>query len=369
MTSLNRRDRFKAKKTQKRIWNFVITAIAAAAFFFFLKDFAVKSETTKINPSDTHYRENNPTNDHTPDNSTTDTPPPEQHPEERLLLKNKADHTITLQLADKTVMQSFAVDDVHQQIYVSQVESGRAPEEAESFVITRCTMDGKMLDSMTLKYGGHGTNIGVEVDGDSVYVWSSYNKIAEDGTVTGHDLVRFKYKAGAVYNPSSHALKNFSKLIDPSASIQIAAAVDPINKTLAVRQRSGTKTSVDVYSLTDVLSGGDTKLSTTIVPKNLYYLQGFSLDGDYLYWRTGDTDETRFKDFVTVFNTITGGVVYQKHMTAGIDGLVNESNFREPEGIFLYTKPDTGEKSLFVGVVTGGNGERFNRIHAFSIGE
>jgi hypothetical protein len=48
---------------------------------------------------------------------------------------------------------------------------------------------------------------------------------------------------------------------------------------------------------------------------------------------------------------------------------VNESNFREPEGIFLYTNPDTGEKSLFAGVVTGWNGERFNRIDSFSIGE
>jgi hypothetical protein len=359
MTTLNRRDRFKTRKTRKRIWNFIITAIVISAFCFFLKDFAAKSETTKINPLDTHNNETYP----------SDSPPPELHPEERFSLKNKADRTITLQLADKTVMQSFAVDDVHQQIYVSQVASGRAPEEAESFVITRCTMDGKMLDSMTLKYGGHGTNIGVEVDGGSVYIWSSYNQLAEDGTVTGHDLVRFKYKAGAVYYPDSRALKNFSQLIDPSASIQIAAAVDPINKTLAVRQRSGTTTTVDVYSLTDVLKGGDTKLSTINVPKNLYYLQGFSLDGDYLYWRTGDTDETRFKDFVTVFNVVTGEMVYQKHMTAGIDGLVNESNFREPEGIFLYTNPDTGEKSLFAGVVTGWNGERFNRIDSFSIGE
>ncbi|WP_052353775.1 phage baseplate protein [Neobacillus jeddahensis] len=326
MTSLSRFDT-KLKKKKGRNWLYIFELIILlGAFFYFSHDFGDST-----------------------DSSTA---------------KKKKDNLFAkLELADHTVMQSFAIDETNKNIYVAQAKSSTTQNVAESYVITRCTLDGRMLDKMTLKYGGHGTNIGVEVNSKGVYIWSSYDQVNKKGVSKGHDLVRFKYKAGATYTPSSSDLKRYSKLINTSSSVQVATTIDNANRRLAVRQRQGDKTKIDIYNLDDVLKGDNHKLHTLSISKELYYLQGFSLENNYLYWRTGDTNEERYKDYVSIFNISTGKLMTQIHETVGIDTMKHESNFREPEGVFLYTNPDTGKKSLLVGVVTGASGKRFYRIY------
>ncbi len=69
-------------------------------------------------------------------------------------------HT-NLNLADKTVLQCFVIDELTGDIYATQVASGNK-DKSESFTITRMNQNGVMLDSMTLIHGGHGTTIGLE---------------------------------------------------------------------------------------------------------------------------------------------------------------------------------------------------------------
>ncbi|MFP7299097.1 hypothetical protein [Neobacillus niacini] len=270
-----------------------------------------------------------------------------------------------LQVSEKTVMQSFAIDEINRHIYISQVKGGQDNKGAESFVITKTTMDGIMIDSMTLTYGGHGTSIGVEVTDGIVYIWSSYDKVDKKGTMIGHDLVRFKYIGGATYTPSSPSLERYSDLINTDPKVQIAPSIDNKNGKIAVRQRVGKKQKVDVYNIEDVLNNRNRKLYSFDVPTDLSYLQGLSLDGKFIYWRTGDTNGKKFKDLVTVFDITTGNIVLKEQITSGMDLAPYESNFREPEGVFMYTNPNTGEKSLYIGVVTGAPGKRINRLYVY----
>lgn len=331
--TLNRQEVIKKKKKKKIIWNLIKTAIVVFAVFFYIKDLSAVNNTT-----------------------------------DPYTFKN-GELKANIQLVDKTVMQSFAVDEENQYIYVSQVKSGQPKNSAESFVITRCSMDGKMLDSMTLKYGGHGTNIGVEVQNNSVYIWSSYDRVNQEGQTVGFDLVRFEYKAGATYTPSSPELEKYSNLINGKSTVQIATAIDNKNRRLAVRQRDSFHKEqwVDIYNLDDVTKYDARKLHTIHIPENILYLQGLSLAGNYLYWRTGDTNGKKFQDYVTIFDISTGKILKSKHVSVDESDILNKITYREPEGIFMYTDPKTAIQTLLVGVVTKEEGKNYfkNKVYTY----
>jgi hypothetical protein len=339
MSILQRREVIKKKKKRKIISSLIKLGITVLAVSFYMNDLS--------------------TDDYTFDHNS--------------FLDDEGNLKAILQLADKTVMQSFAIDEENHEIYVSQVKSGQPKNVAESYVITRSTMDGQMLDSMTLQYGGHGTNIGVEVYNDEVYIWSSYERVNRNGAATGRDLVRFKYRANVTYTPQSPEIENYSYLIDTQSSMQISPAIDNKNRKIAVRQRDGIKKTqwVNVYNLDEVLSHKNPIANTIIIPEYLLMLQGLSLDGDYLYWRTGDSNERKFKDLVSVFDVNSGDLVAQKQVTSGWNSNSDKRFYREPEGIFLYTHAKTGEKQLYVGVVTGKSGEGIysNSIYTFKLQE
>ncbi|MED1468591.1 hypothetical protein [Bacillus salipaludis] len=275
----------------------------------------------------------------------------------------------SMNTADTTVMQSFAVDEIHKQIFVSQVKSGHTGNVAESYIITRCSMDGQMLDSMTLTFGGHGTSIGVEINKNKIYIWSSFDKVNINGVTTGHDLVRFQYKADENLTPFSPNLQNYSDLINPSSSMLITPTIDNKNRKLAVSQRDRYKHKqwVDIYNIDDILKHKPRKTNKIDIPESLLLLQGLSLDGNYLYWRTGDENEINYKDLVTVFDINTGRIIVQRRVALGWDISPYETIYREPEGIYMYTNSDTGKKMLFVGVVTGvrGKDNYRNRIYVY----
>ncbi|UQZ52596.1 teichoic acid biosynthesis protein [Bacillus subtilis] len=270
-------------------------------------------------------------------------------------------HT-NLNLADKTVLQCFVIDELTGDIYATQVASGNQ-DKSESFTITRMNQNGVMLDSMTLIHGGHGTTIGLERENGKVYIWSNYNVVDSNGNTVGNDLVRFPYTAGATLNGGSGGIKRYNKFND----YYTIPVIDRENGFIAFRIRLQDDNSlVELRKLSDVKNGVNKVLGKVIIPSDLFYLQGFTIDGYDLYWYTGDTNNKTYPCEITQFSFKDGSL--KKRISCnfgyGLDGKY-EDGFREPESIFLYKDPKTGKKSLFAGVATGAVGKRLAKVYAY----
>ncbi|MBL4966669.1 teichoic acid biosynthesis protein [Bacillus halotolerans] len=266
-----------------------------------------------------------------------------------------------LRVADKTVLQSFNFDEKNHQIYTTQVATGMGGGSPQSFRITRLSFEGLQLDSMLLKHGGHGTNIGIENRNGTIYIWSLYDRPNETDK---SDLVCFPYKAGATLDENSKELQRFSNL---PLNHRVTPALDMKNRQLALRQYDtvNNKQWVTVFNLDDAIANKNNPLYTINIPEELHYLQGFFLDDGYLYWYTGDTNSKTYPNLITVFDT-SGKILLQKEITIGSDlSYRYENNFREPEGICMYTNPETGAKSLMVAITSGKEGSRISRIYAY----
>lgn len=72
--------------------------------------------------------------------------------------------------------QCIGVDPATGEIYTVQ-------DDRESSIVCRLTPDGKLLDWQTLLGAPHLVQVGVERDGDGVYIWGSWMKPASDGPV------------------------------------------------------------------------------------------------------------------------------------------------------------------------------------------
>ncbi|MEC3651419.1 teichoic acid biosynthesis protein [Bacillus subtilis] len=270
-------------------------------------------------------------------------------------------HT-NLNLADKTVLQCFVIDELTGDIYATQVASGNQ-DKSESFTITRMNQNGVMLDSMTLIHGGHGTTIGLERENGKMYIWSNYNVVDSNGNTVGNDLVRFPYTAGATLNGGSGGIKRYNKFND----YYTIPVIDRENGFIAFRIRLEDDNSlVELRKLNDVKNGVNKVLGKVIIPNDLFYLQGFTIDGYDLYWYTGDTNNKTYPCEITQFSFKDGSL--KKRISCnfgyGPDGKY-EDGFREPESIFLYKDPKTGKKSLFAGVATGAVGKRLAKVYAY----
>lgn len=270
-------------------------------------------------------------------------------------------HT-NLNLADKTVLQCFVIDELTGDIYATQVASGNQ-DKSESFTITRMNQNGVMLDSMTLIHGGHGTTIGLERENGKMYIWSNYNVVDSNGNTVGNDLVRFPYTAGATLNGGSGGIKRYNKFND----YYTIPVIDRENGFIAFRIRLKDDNSlVELRKLSDVKNGVNKVLGKVTIPNDLFYLQGFTIDGYDLYWYTGDTNNKTYPCELALFSFKDGSL--KKRISCdfghGPDGKY-EDDFREPESIFLYKDPTTGKKSLFAGVATGAVGKRLAKAYAF----
>ncbi|MCR1833050.1 teichoic acid biosynthesis protein [Oceanobacillus caeni] len=267
----------------------------------------------------------------------------------------------TLKLSDATIMQNFVVNEKTREIYTTQVTASPEGHTSHSFRINRLTIDGRLIDYMTLIHGGHGVGFGIEnIDGE-VYIWSDYDIVDASGNTTGHDLVRFKYVGGTTYNENSPEIARYENF----SATNTTPAVDEKNGFIAFRVGSGSNQVIELRNLEDIKTGVDLVLASLSIPSDLTYLQGFCIDGYDLYWYTGDS-EGLYPNEITLFDLQTGTI--KKRITAdygyGINGTY-EGSFREPEGIYLYTDSNTGAKSLFVGVATGEIGRRNNMVYAY----
>lgn len=96
-------------------------------------------------------------------------------------------------LATGNVLQS-----VERKVTTGHVFATQKTDESngvETTVITRLNLSGTKLDSMTLRYAGHGTSIDVELINGVEYIWLTWKRTSASAADT-NDIVRFPYKPG-----------------------------------------------------------------------------------------------------------------------------------------------------------------------------
>lgn len=267
----------------------------------------------------------------------------------------------TLQLAGATVLQSIFVDDVTGEIYASQSHSNPAGK-AESFRISRMDRNGNLLDSMILTYGGHGTTFGIEHVNGAIRIWTNYCETDANGVVTGYCVARLPYRANETVTIDDPNLVKYSSW----GLGYIVPTTDERNDYVAYRYTENNVQKIQRRKISEVKAGINKTYGIISIPAELDYMQGFCIDGDDLYWRTGDTNNATTQDYIVRFSFVDG-LEKQRipcSFGAGPDGTFEE-NFREPEGIHIYKDPISGKKSLLAGVVTGGQSRRIAKVYGF----
>lgn len=270
-----------------------------------------------------------------------------------------------LQMASPTVLQAIVIDPLTDEIYASQSYSNPAGK-AESYRISRMDRNGNLLDSMILEYGGHGTTFGIEHVNGAIRIWTNFCETDASGATTAYRVCRLPYRPNETVTINDPTLIKFATF----GLGYVIPVCDEENNYVAYRYTTGGVQRIERRKISEVKTGVDKVYGTIDIPAELDYMQGFCIDGDDMYWRTGDTNDATTLDYIVRFSFVDGKEKQRLRCKfgAGIDGTFEE-NFREPEGIFMYKDPISGRKSLLAGVVTGGTGRRICKVFGFhSIG-
>ncbi|OXM83676.1 hypothetical protein [Paenibacillus rigui] len=251
------------------------------------------------------------------------------------------------ELHNGTVMQSFAIDNVNRHMYIVQLMAGgqQLPDESApvkgaardlngDLALTKLDMSGNKLGYMFLKGFGHGVQIGVETVGDTAYLWTETDSVAEkDGHGWGTQLARFAFEDGKVLTPGSPELEKFSLV---EGADRTTVNIDPANGLLTMRYRINNAFHYGVYELEKVKRHVYEPVADVLQP-SVGTFQGFASYGGYLYLLEGDafgsngstapTGNTK----ITAVSLNTGEVVDKQLISAG-DSLT----YREPEGMAIH---------------------------------
>ncbi|MEU1406346.1 Tat pathway signal sequence domain protein [Streptomyces sp. NPDC005728] len=272
-------------------------------------------------------------------------------------------------LNETRILQSFAFDNTNKHLYTVQlVQGGRIlPGETRAYTgterdtsgdlcITRLDWQGYIIGRMYLKGFGHGVSIGVEPSGNSAYLWTETNALADsnnDGY--GTKIARFKFANGTVVQSDSQQVTRFDPV---PGSDHNTVAVDPVNNRIAHRYRvNGTTWKYSLYDLATFKAGTFTALATITQPSVLTgpTFQGYTTMGQYLYTLDGTAytydsngnQTSTSNTYVTSIDWNTGTVFERRLSNAG-----QSLFYREPEGLAVQI-PDTSTPTvarLFLGL-------------------
>lgn len=268
-----------------------------------------------------------------------------------------------LELTERTVNQGLVVDEKNNVIYASQVYLPHQNNVVESFRITRVSLGGVKIDDMLIQYGGHGTSFGVEVDenGDP-YIWSLMIQKGASDTKEAQWLSRFPYIPNETI---AHDDSRVQKLLELPTTQTMTPLVDDKNGLVAMRITEGGSTKINVYNMDNAKNGEfNTIYSYSFTEEmNNSVLQGMAIDGGYLYLTFGQYAD----DFHLFVVDMSDGSYQELKRTAGLSptgGFVE--GFGEPEGLFMYTDPETGYKTLLCVIVGAKAQRRLQRLFAFT---
>jgi hypothetical protein len=255
-------------------------------------------------------------------------------------------------LAEGTVLQSFAFDEVHQHLYVLQVRLGGG--EAGHLRLNKLDYEGKLLGSMKLQGFGHGVSIGVQNAADGkVWIWTEAD--AKGGY--GQGVTRFQFANGATRTDEDVKIRK-----PIPASINNQPSVCMASKRIAVRYRVKGKPRYRVWDLDAFVARDYDNPVADIAqpeahPDPKIPFQGYALHGDHIYQLAGTAYDAETNlpaehgnAYLSTVDITTGKLVQRVRTEAG-----RSLTHREPEGVAVRRK---GGTRLYLGLASGAAGAR-----------
>ncbi|MFD5011863.1 phage baseplate protein [Streptomyces chartreusis] len=256
-------------------------------------------------------------------------------------------------LKEPTVLQSFALDEVHKHLYVLQIVWGGS--EAGDLCLNRLDLQCKRLGHMYLRGFGHGVGIGVQHAPDgTVWIWTEC--AASEGGY-GRGVTRFRFFPGATREVAD---VNVRFPIPGSTGNQ--PSICQATGRIAVRHRVDDVPRYRIYDLAAFVAGDYTTHladfpQTGTHPDPTVPFQGFALHGDHLYQLAGTPYDPqsnppagRGDTHVSCLHIRTGEPVQRERTEAG-----HSLSFREPEGLAVRRTP---KPWLCMGFASGAVGAR-----------
>ena len=311
-----------------------------------------------------------------------------------------ANHVLSLELDDVTVLQSFDIDPLTGDLYFSQLMPTARnntynslhglPSNHDGIVITRvpCTkIDGynytysSNVESMEIGYGGHGTNICTVRDKNGeLWIWGGGNASVNDGNDKSATTARFKFEKGTDLNLNVSSDTEKIKIFNVLGAGNEYPACDETSRLLCVYTTTTDVHTYSIYDLDDALEGKQTLLKKVdlnvgdyarpkITNDNGYAtwnIQGFDINGDHLYiyegnprGATGNINSTDPTIIITCYNWRTNIYVYRAMI---YDDRFGNAIYGEPQGLVI--RPDKfGHACLYFAVVNGNAGSRKVNIY------
>ena len=268
-----------------------------------------------------------------------------------------------LQLAGSTVNQGLVIDEEYQEIYTTQVHNPNN-DPTEGFIISRLTIGGKLLDSMYVRYGGHGTSFHIERINGKIYIYSNVVRADVSGKLVTQYFARYPYNPGTEITADSAGVERLIEF--PDSKKYMTPFGDVKNGLIAFRHTNNGATRIELRRLEDVKLGIENILYTYYFDDsmNAEALQGLTLDGTTVYFTLGQyADQFHLYQVDMKTGEVTGEIKrpFGKNQNGGY-----EEGFGEPEGLYLYTDPETNHKTLFTIVVTDATGRRRYKLFAIS---
>lgn len=104
---------------------------------------------------------------------------------------------------------------------------------------------------------------------------------------------------------------------------------------------------VELRKLSDVKNGVNKVLGKVIIPNDLFYLQGFTIDGYDLYWYTGDTNNKTYPCEITQFSFKDGSLKNVSHVILVMGQTANMKMGSESLNPSFYTRTRRQERNRY----------------------
>lgn len=260
-----------------------------------------------------------------------------------------------------TVAQGLGYDNVNQEFYMAQVYVNESwGSETEHFVINRCDIHGKLIDSMRCRNGGHGTIFGLERDNSGViWIWTAWKSASGYELKNTDNVVRIKYKSGDI-DLNSYREWSYINTFNNNVYTNVVLSADGDEIAFITHSTITNKLNVKIRKKADVLNATD-RIINNIELDNKNSWQGFAFDEKYYYYRTGLASEIdkihkidRVSSVMTIIKPNTGKPI---------------NNFKEAEGMCFAPSLDNKSKTLLLATVKDVELRRANQIWCYPHGE
>lgn len=260
-----------------------------------------------------------------------------------------------------TVAQGLGYDNVNQEFYMSQVYVNESwGSETEHFVINRCDIHGKLIDSMRCRNGGHGTIFGLERDNRGViWIWTAWKSASGYELKNTNNVVRIKYKSGDI-DLKSYGEWSYINTFNNNVYTNVVLSADGDEIAFITDSTITNKLNVKIRKKADVLNATD-RIINNIELDNKNSWQSFAFDEKYYYYRTGLASEIdkihkidRVSSVMTIIKPNTGKPI---------------NNFKEAEGMCFASSLDNKLKTLLLVTVKDVELRRANQIWCYPHGE